>query len=78
MAEETKENLTPEEEKLMNCKKELRELLEKYDCVLDVGVLILAGRMPQPIIKIVPKPPQLIVPNGKPPINFPWGNIPLA
>ena len=78
MAEEKKEESTEVEKRVNSCKKELKDLLEKYDCVFDVGVLILAGRMPQPIIKIVPKPPQLIVPNGKPPINFPWGNIPLA
>jgi len=74
MAEETKENPTPEDKKLIDCKKELKELLEKYNCVLDVGVLILAGRMPQPIVKIVPKPSQILAPQHP----FAFGGIPQA
>ena len=72
MAEEQKKTLTPEEERLTKCKKELAELLDKYDCILDVGMLITSGRLPQPIVKIIPKPSNLLVPNGA----FPMGNVP--
>ena len=74
MSDKERTNPTAEEEKLNACKKELKELLDKYDCVLDVGVLILAGRMPQPIVKIVPKPSNLLIPNGP----FPMGGAPVA
>ena len=74
MSEETKKTVTVQEENLAKCKQEMAELLDKYNCILDVGMLVLSGRLPQPIVKIVPKPSNLLVPTSP----FSMGGIPQA